>query len=63
MAANQKEVTLVLKRSLIGRSPKHIITAKTLGLTKIGKHVTVHLNDAIQGMIDKISYLIEIQEK
>ncbi|AMB99132.1 50S ribosomal protein L30 [Aerococcus urinaehominis] len=54
------EITLV--RSLIGRKQDQIATAKTLGLTKIGRTVTVESNDAIDGMVRKIQHLVEVKE-
>lgn len=57
-----KQVKIKLKKSLIGRKKNHIITAKTLGLTKINKTVEHSLTPSIQGMINKIDYLVEVSE-
>jgi large subunit ribosomal protein L30 len=56
------KVTITLKRSLIGRKKNHIATAKALGLTKIGSSNTLTDNDAIRGMINTISYLVDVKE-
>ena len=53
-------VTLV--KSLIGRKKTHIATANALGLKKIGKTVEHEVNPQIQGMINKIDYLLKLEE-
>ncbi len=55
------EVTLV--KSLIGRKPNQVATAKALGLTKIGKTVVKEDNDAVRGMIKTIEHLVKIVEQ
>lgn len=52
-------IKIKLVKSLIGKNDKHIATAHSLGLNKIGKEVTCIVNDALKGKISKISYLIE----
>lgn len=54
------KVTLV--KSLIGRKKDHIATANALGLRKINKTVEHEGNDQINGMINKISYLLKVEE-
>ena len=53
-------VTLV--KSLIGRKKDHIATANALGLKKIGKTVEKEETPQIKGMINKISYLLKVEE-
>ncbi len=55
------EVTLV--KSLIGRKPNQRLTAKALGLSKIGQTVVKEDNDAIRGQIKTIAHLVKIVEK
>ncbi len=55
------EITLV--KSLIGRKPNQVRTAKALGLTKIGQTVTKEENEAIKGMIITISHLVKVVQK
>lgn len=55
-----KRVSIKLKKSLIGRKPTHIVTAKTLGLRKTNSTVEHNYNPAIAGMINSISYLLEV---
>jgi large subunit ribosomal protein L30 len=55
----QKKITLV--KSLIAVKPKHKLTAKSLGLKKIGDN-TVQNDDAVlAGKIKAISYLIQVE--
>jgi large subunit ribosomal protein L30 len=55
-------VKITLIKSLIGQRPEHRATAKALGLTKIDK-VVIHKNTPqIQGMINKIIHLVEVED-
>lgn len=56
------KLVITLKKSLIGRKPGHADTAHALGLRKIRKTVTVNDNPAIRGMVNKIQYLLDVQE-
>ena len=60
--AKEKQIKVTLVRSLIGRKESHIGTAKALGLTKINSSVAVDDIPAMRGMINKISYLLRIEE-
>lgn len=55
-------LVITLKKSLIGRKPGHKETAHALGLRKINKTVTVIDNPAIRGMVNKIQYLLCVEE-
>ncbi|MDM8545918.1 50S ribosomal protein L30 [Candidatus Venteria ishoeyi] len=54
------KVTLV--RSVHGRLPKHKACVSGLGLRRM--HHTVELEDtpAVRGMINKVSYLLKVEE-
>ena len=52
-----------LIKSLNGRLDKHIATAKSLGLTKIGCETVQPDNPQTRGKIAQIGYLIEITEE
>ncbi|SHE46891.1 50S ribosomal protein L30 [Clostridium fallax] len=54
------KVTLV--KSLIGRKKDHIATANALGLRKIGKTVEQNDTPQVRGMINKIDYLLKVEE-
>ena len=49
-----------LVKSLAGRHDKHIATAYSLGLHKIGDETTQPDNEATRGKIKAISYLVEV---
>ncbi|MGO4929395.1 50S ribosomal protein L30 [Fundicoccus sp. Sow4_D5] len=53
---------ITLKRSLIGRPQNQVDTAKALGLTKLHKAVVKPDNEAIRGMVQTISHLVEVKE-
>lgn len=55
------KITLV--KSLIGRKPNQVATAKALGLKKIGQTVTKPENDAIKGQIVTISHLVKVVQE
>ncbi|MDE5715062.1 MAG: 50S ribosomal protein L30 [Anaeroplasmataceae bacterium] len=58
---NMYKITLV--KSLIGRKPNQVATAKALGLTKIGQTVTKEENDAIRGMIVTIAHIVKVVQE
>lgn len=61
MASNKKlKVTLV--RSKFGRKPKHIDCVMGLGLRRINHSVVVEDTPCNRGMINKVSYLLEVEE-
>jgi len=57
-----KNLKIKLIKSLSGRHDKHIATAKSLGLTKIGSETTQPDNPQTRGKIEKIKYMIEVTE-
>ena len=52
-----------LIKSLSGRHDKHIATAKSLGLKKIGSETIQPDNPQTRGKIAKIGYLVTISEE
>ncbi len=58
--ASKIRVTLV--RSTIGRKPEQRATVKALGLGKMNSTVEKDVNDAILGMVESISHLVEVEE-
>ena len=52
-----------LIKSISGRHDKHIATAKSLGLTKIGAESVQPDNPQTRGKIAQISYLITVTEE
>ena len=56
---NTIKVTLV--KSLNGRHKKHIATANSLGLTKIGNVTVQPDNEQTKGKIAQIAYLLKVE--
>lgn len=55
-----KQITVQLIRSLIGRLPAHKACAQGLGLRRLNQVVIVKNTPCNLGMINKISYLLKI---
>ena len=56
------ELKVTLKRSIIGRPQNQHDTVKALGLTKINSSVVKPSNEAIKGMINTVSHLVDVEE-
>jgi len=57
-----KKLKVTLKKSLIDKHKRHKLTLRALGLTKIGKTRFFPDNNAVRGMINQVSYMIEVEE-
>lgn len=57
-----KQLKITLKRSLIGRPEDQRLTVRSLGLRKTNHSVVQPDNDAIRGMVNKVSHLVEVEE-
>ena len=57
-----KTFKITLVKSLNGRIKKHIATAESLGLKKIGDTTVQPDNAMTVGKINQISYLIRVEE-
>lgn len=55
-------VQVTLTKSISGRLPAHIATVKGLGLSRIGQSVVLQDTPCIRGMINKVSYLLKVEE-
>ncbi|TFD98446.1 50S ribosomal protein L30 [Jeotgalibacillus salarius] len=58
--ANKLAITLT--RSVIGRSKDQRATVQALGLRKTNQTVEQQDNEAIRGMINKVSHLLSVKE-
>ena len=58
-----KNLNIELVKSLNGRLQKHIATANSLGLRKIGDITVQPDNDQTRGKIAKIGYLLQVTEE
>ncbi len=56
------QVKITLVKSLIGRNKAHIATANSLGLRKIGDTTVQPKNEATEGKINAITYLVKAEE-
>lgn len=56
------KIKVTLVKSLIGRKKDHIATANALGLRKINKTVEHEDTPQIRGMINKVDYLLKVEE-
>lgn len=56
------KLKVVLKRSLIGRLPRQVKTAETLGLRRINDEVVLEDSPVNQGKIKTIAHLVEVVE-
>lgn len=56
------KLKITLQKSLIGRKDDHIATAHALGLRKIHSVVEREDTPQIRGMINKIDYLLKVEE-
>jgi len=57
----KKLLKITLKKSLIGRQKSHRQTVRSLGLKKVNHTVIHDDNPSIRGMVNKVSYLLEVE--
>lgn len=62
MAKKTKELKVTLKRSINRRIAAHKACVAGLGLRRIGHSVTVADTPEARGMINKVSYLLAVEE-
>jgi large subunit ribosomal protein L30 len=62
VAKAKKKIRLTLLRSRFGQTPGHAQCASGLGLRR--RHQTIDVNDTPEnrGMIDKIRYMLHVEE-
>lgn len=60
--AKPKELKVTLVKSRFGRLKSHKACVAGLGLRKIRQTVTVLDTPEIRGMINKVSYLVSVEE-
>ncbi|MBT5218427.1 MAG: 50S ribosomal protein L30 [Woeseiaceae bacterium] len=60
--ASQKQLKVTLLKSRFGRLKNHRACIAGLGLRKIRQCVTVLDTPENRGMIDKVSYLVSVEE-
>jgi len=57
------KLKIKLVKSLNGRLDKHILTAYSLGLRRIGQETVQPDNEQTRGKIAKIGYLLQVTEE
>jgi large subunit ribosomal protein L30 len=62
MMSNDKKLSVTLVKSGTGRLPAHCATLRGLGLKKINQTVVLEDTKPIRGMINKISYLLRVEQ-
>ena len=62
MTKIKNRLSVKLVKSAIGRLPSHKATVTGLGLKKINQIVILEDTPSIRGMINKVSYLLEVKE-
>jgi large subunit ribosomal protein L30 len=60
--AKAEQVTVTQIRSAIGRLKSHKACLAGLGLRRVGHSVTMEDNPSVRGMINKVSYMLKIEE-
>ena len=53
-------VTVKLVKSIAGTRESHLATVRGLGLRKTGSTATLEDTPAVRGMINKVSYLVQV---
>ena len=57
-----KKIKVTLVKSPIGAIPKQRATVEALGSHKLNQTVELPDNDAVKGMIFKVSHLVKVEE-
>ncbi len=60
--AKKKQIQVTLKRSTNKRLASHKACVKGLGLRRIGHTVTVEDTPENRGMVNKVNYLLAVEE-
>ncbi|MDY6830749.1 MAG: 50S ribosomal protein L30 [Thermodesulfobacteriota bacterium] len=55
-------IKVTLAKSMIGRPEKHRKVLRAMGLTKVNRTVCLQDTPTVQGMIQKVSHLLRVEE-
>jgi len=58
----QKQINVTLTRSPIGFQPRHRECVRGLGLKRMHQTVTLEDTPSVRGMINKIDYMVRVEE-
>ena len=62
VATNKTTLSVTLIKSFYGRLPSHRATVNGLGLKRINHKVELQDTPEVRGMINKVSYLLKVEE-
>lgn len=62
MATSKKQIKVTLTRSITKRLASHKACVAGLGLRRIGHTVTLNDTPEIRGMINKVSYMVAVED-
>ena len=57
-----KKIKITLIRSFIGTNPKQRATLVAMGFKKINQTVEMPDNEAVRGMINRVSHLVRVEQ-
>ena len=60
--AKKKQINVTLVRSPIAAQPKHKECVRGLGLKRMHQTVTLEDTPSIRGMVNKIYYMVRVEE-
>ena len=60
---NKEMIKVTLVKSTNGRLKKHQACVRGLGLRRIGHTVKVEDTPSVRGMINKVNYLVRVEEQ
>ena len=58
----QKQIKVTLVRSPIGFQPKHRECARGLGLKRMHQTVVLEDTPSVRGMVNKIDYMVRVEQ-
>lgn len=59
---NKKQIAVTLVRSYHDKLPKHRECVRGLGLKKMNQTVVLEDTPSVRGMVNKIEYLVRVEE-
>ncbi len=62
MKKTNKQLKITLRKSKIGRLQNQIANLQALGLSKIGSSVIKEDTPQTRGMIEKVSFMLDVEE-
>jgi large subunit ribosomal protein L30 len=60
--AKKEQINVTLVRSPIGAQPKHRECVRGLGLKRMHQTVTLEDTPSIRGMVNKVYYMVRVEE-